>query len=215
MTSVPGAGRDHHGSPVRGAGTHLAAAAGFGDREAVNERDRVRLSKLLSYHLRHDPAGLGLTLAPGGWAPVEAVLAGLAKKGVRATIEGLREVVATSDKQRFALDATGAKIRANQGHSVDVDLQLRAVEPPEHLYHGTGAQTVPAILREGLLKQQRHHVHLSGDVETARKVGARHGRPAVLVVAAAAMRADGFEFYRADNGVWLTGHVPPRYLSAL
>lgn len=193
----------------------LAPASRFGDRGAVNERDRVRLSKLLSYHLRHDPAGLGLTLEAGGWAPVAAVLAGLAKKGVRATSEGLREVVATSDKQRFALDATGTKIRANQGHSVDVDLQLRAVEPPEHLYHGTGEKALAAILREGLLKRQRHHVHLSGDVETARKVGARHGRPAVLVVAAAAMRADGFEFFRADNGVWLIDHVPPRYLTPL
>lgn len=179
----------------------------------MNERDRVRLSKLLSYHLRHDPGGLGLTLEPGGWAPVEAVLAGCARKGVRVGVAELREVVASSDKQRFALDPDGTKIRANQGHSVDVDLQLRPTEPPAILYHGTGERAVAAILREGLRKQQRHHVHLSSDVDTARKVGARHGRPAVLRVDAAAMRAEGVQFFRADNGVWLVDHVPPRYLS--
>lgn len=181
----------------------------------METRDRVRISKFLAYHLRHDPGGLGLVLEPGGWVAVDVLLAACGRKGTRISRAQLEEVVRTSDKQRFAFDADGAKIRANQGHSVEVDLQLRAAEPPDRLYHGTGEQSVAAILREGLLKMGRHHVHLSGDVETARKVGARHGRPAVLVVAAAAMRAAGFEFLRAENGVWLVDHVPSSYLSRL
>lgn len=183
------------------------------DSRAVEGRERVRISKFLSYHLRHDPAGLGLQLAPGGWVEVEALLAACARKGVRVTRAQLAEVVATSDKQRFAFDASGQRLRANQGHSVEVDLELRPVEPPARLYHGTGESSVAAILREGLLRMERHHVHLSGDEDTARKVGGRHGRPAVLVVDAAAMQADGVVFYRAENGVWLVDHVPPRYLA--
>lgn len=182
---------------------------------AVEARDRVRISKFLSYHLRHDPAGLGLELGPGGWVEVEALLSACARKGTAITRAQLEEVVATSDKQRFGFDADKRKIRANQGHSVDVDLELRPVEPPARLFHGTAEATVAAILREGLLKMERHHVHLSGDEATARKVGGRRGRSVVLVVDAAAMRADGLVFFRADNGVWLVDHVPPRYLSRL
>lgn len=180
---------------------------------AVEARDRVRISKFLSYHLRHDPAGLGLVLETGGWVEVEALLAACARKGTRISRAQLDEVVATSDKQRFGFDAEKRKIRANQGHSVAVDLELAEAEPPAQLFHGTGEGTVAAILREGLLKMDRHHVHLSGDEATARKVGGRHGRPVVLVVDAAAMRADGVAFFRAANGVWLVDHVPPRYLS--
>ncbi|WAS97554.1 RNA 2'-phosphotransferase [Nannocystis punicea] len=174
---------------------------------------RVRLSKFLALHLRHDPAGLGLELEPGGWVTVEALLAACAHKRRPISRAQLEEVVQSSDKQRFAFDATKTKIRANQGHSVAVDLQLVPTTPPPVLYHGTGEGTVAAILREGLLKMRRHHVHLSADAVTAHKVGARHGRPAVLRVDAAAMAAAGFVFYRAENGVWLVDHVPPSYLS--
>lgn len=118
-----------------------------------------------------------------------------------------------SDKQRFSFDETKTRIRANQGHSATVDLQLEPQTPPHMLYHGTGEQSVPAILRSGLLKMLRHHVHLSRDMETARKVGMRHGRPVILVIAAAAMHQARFTFYCSDNGVWLVDEVPPKYLS--
>ncbi len=124
----------------------------------------------------------------------------------------LNEVVASNDKKRFSFDATGTLIRANQGHSVEVDLQLYAASPPDVLYHGTGQGAVEAILREGLCKMSRHHVHLSSDMTTARKVGARHGRPVVFTVDAAAMYRADHTFYCSENGVWLVDYVPPEYL---
>ncbi len=175
----------------------------------------VRVSKYLSLHLRHRPERLGLTLAEGGWVPVADLLAACSRDGFHITRKELNEVVRTSDKQRFAIDPTGTLIRANQGHSVAVDLQLEPVEPPAVLYHGTGAASVGAILTTGLDKRARHHVHLSADVATATKVGARHGRPVVLAVDAAAMRRAGHLFYRSANGVWLTECVPPEYLRQL
>ncbi len=178
--------------------------------------DLVRVSKFLSKHLRHDPAGLGLVLQPGGWVEVEALLAACAQRGMVISRAQLAEVVASSDKQRFALSDDGTQIRANQGHSVAVDLQLEpAEEVPAALYHGTAEAVVAVILREGLRRMDRHHVHLSADVETARKVGGRHGRPVVLVVDTAAMRAAGAVFYRSANGVWLTDAVAPGYLRTL
>ncbi len=123
--------------------------------------------------------------------------------------------MAWNDKNRFALDATGTLIRANQGHSVDIDLQLEPVEPPAVLYHGTGHGSADSIARQGLLRMSRHHVHLSPDPETARRVGARHGRPVIFTVDAAAMHQAGHLFYRSENGVWLVDHVPPEYLKRL
>jgi putative RNA 2'-phosphotransferase len=121
-------------------------------------------------------------------------------------------VVAQNDKQRFSFDETGECIRANQGHSVAVDLQLLPRDPPPLLYHGTGHGTADQVEREGLLRMRRHHVHLSPDVPTARRVGARHGRPVIFAVDAAAMAGEGFEFFCSENGVWLVDHVPPRFL---
>jgi len=181
----------------------------------VNDKRRVHVSKYLSRHLRHAPEDLGLTLEPGGWVPIEALLAGAAAAGFPITREELDEVVRTSDKQRFALDETGTKIRANQGHSVEVDLQLTPAEPPAELFHGTAERNVEAILRDGLRKMARHHVHLSPDTETATRVGQRHGKPVVLVVDAARLRADGHTFFRSANGVWLVDEVPAQYLRAL
>lgn len=172
----------------------------------------VRVSKYLSLHLRHQPERLGLTLAEGGWVPVADLLAACTCDGFPVTRAELDEVVRTSDKQRFAFDPTGTLVRANQGHSVAVDLQLEPAEPPALLYHGTGTTSVASILAAGLDRRARHHVHLSADVATATRVGARHGEPAVLVVDAAAMRRDGHLFYRSANGVWLTERVPPEYL---
>ena len=180
----------------------------------MNDRRRVHVSKFLSRHLRHAPADLGLTLEPGGWVPIDALLAGAAAAGSPITREELDEVVRSSDKQRFAVDETGTRIRANQRHSVEVDLQLEPAEPPAELFHGTAERNVEAILRDGLRKMARHHVHLSPDTQTATKVGQRHGKPVVLVVDAARMRADGHTFYRSANGVWLVDEVPARYIRA-
>jgi putative RNA 2'-phosphotransferase len=181
----------------------------------MNEKSRVRVSKFLSRHLRHAPEDLGLTLQPGGWVSVAELLAGCARAGLALTRDELREVIETSDKQRFSFDETGERVRANQGHSSEVDLQLEARVPPDVLYHGAPEGVVPAILAEGLKRMARHHVHLSPDVPTARKVGARRGRPVILEVDAAAMGRDGVVFYCSANGVWLVDEVPARYLRAL
>ena len=170
-------------------------------------------SKLLSLVLRHRPELVGLTLDEGGWVDVDDLLAGLAAYGRPMTRRQLEELVASSDKQRFALQ--GSRIRASQGHSVPVDLGLALAEPPAVLFHGTPDRFVEPILREGLRRGSRHHVHLSPDVETATRVGARRGRPRVLSVDAAAMALQGHVFLRSDNGVWLVDAVPPEFLTLL
>jgi len=181
----------------------------------MNHQQLVRTSKFLSRHLRHAPEDLGLTLEPGGWVRVDDLLAGCRRAGMALTREELDLVVRDNDKQRFSFDETGERIRANQGHSAPVDLQLEPVAPPEVLYHGTGHTTAGEVLRTGLRRMKRHHVHLSATVDTARVVGGRHGRPVVLVVDAAAMSKAGVPFYRSDNGVWLVDCVPPEYLRPL
>ncbi|HEX5595340.1 MAG TPA: RNA 2'-phosphotransferase [Micromonosporaceae bacterium] len=171
----------------------------------------VKLSRRLSYVLRHDPGRVGLVLDAAGWVPVRDVLAALSME--RAELEA---VVAGNDKQRFAVErgADGVeRIRANQGHSVKVDLELVPVTPPDRLYHGTNAAALESIRRTGLNRGRRHHVHLSADTDTARRVGARRGGAiVVLTVDAAAMVRDGHLFYRSANGVWLTDAVPVVYL---
>jgi putative RNA 2'-phosphotransferase len=178
----------------------------------MDDPRRVKASKYLAKHLRHQPERLGLTLRPGGWVAVEDLLAACAAHGFALSAAELREVVDKSDKQRFAFDPTGTLIRANQGHSVAVDLQLAPTVPPERLFHGTGAGSVESILRSGLERRSRHHVHLSPDAETARRVGMRHGRPVVLTVAAGEMARAGHVFFVSANGVWLVDAVPPGYL---
>ena len=178
-------------------------------------RRQVKVSKYLAKHLRHQPERLGLTLGAGGWVDVDELLAACAAAGFALSRAELDAVVAGSDKQRFAFDETSTLIRANQGHSVAVDLALEPVAPPAVLYHGTGHGAVTAILRDGLRAMGRHHVHLSPDVDTARRVGARHGRPVVLRVDAAAMAAAGHVFFCTANGVWLTDTGPPAYLHHL
>jgi putative RNA 2'-phosphotransferase len=174
--------------------------------------DDVKLSKRLSYVLRHDPGSIGLTLGEAGWVPVPDLLSALERDGVVVSRERLESLVARNDKQRFTIDAAQDRIRANQGHSVPVDLGLAAAVPPCRLYHGTAQRNVAAILAEGLLKGSRHAVHLSPDPGTARRVGTRHGSPVVLEVEAAAMHAAGYQFEVSDNGVWLTERVPPEFL---
>ncbi|MFF8591658.1 RNA 2'-phosphotransferase [Streptomyces sp. NPDC015220] len=176
----------------------------------MHERRAVKVSKYLSRHLRHQPGRIGLTLDEGGWVAIDALIAAAAAHGFRLTRDELAHVVATNDKRRFAID--GTRIRASQGHSVDVDLGLPPATPPPYLYHGTVARNVESIRAEGLRPMNRHDVHLSADRETATRVGARRGRPVVLSVDASAMHRDGHVFHVSANGVWLTKAVPPRYL---
>ena len=171
------------------------------------------ISKFLSYVLRHAPDSIGLSLDANGWAEVDDLLAKANAAGRRIDLAMLQAVVAENDKRRFTLSEDGRRIRAAQGHSIAVDLDLEPIEPPPRLYHGTATRNLDAILAEGLKPGRRQQVHLSLDPETARKVGERHGKPAVLSVDAAAMHQDGHRFFRADNGVWLTDSVPARYLS--
>jgi putative RNA 2'-phosphotransferase len=185
-----------------------------GRRAVVRSEKRSHwISRRLSYVLRHRPDSIGVALDGSGWVDVADLLAALASHGLRLTRAELDDVVRLSEKQRFAFDATGSRIRANQGHSVPVDLQLVPLQPPPELYHGTSERFIAAIMREGLTPRGRHHVHLSGDVETAHRVGARRRSPVVLRVDAAAMAAEGTRFYRTANGVWLVDTVPPRHLS--
>ncbi|RYG75129.1 RNA 2'-phosphotransferase [bacterium] len=172
----------------------------------------VKKSKWLSKHLRHQPERIGLELEEGGWVEVEKLLAAALQYNMKLSREQLEEVVNQNDKQRYSFDATGTKIRANQGHSVEVDLGLQPQTPPDLLFHGTGSQNRDTLLREGLRKMGRHHVHLSTDIGTAIKVGSRHGKPLVFVVDAAKMNEAGYAFYVSDNGVWLADEVPPEYL---
>ena len=173
----------------------------------------VKTSKFLSLVLRHDPGKIGLNLDAGGWAEVEELLAKLNDRGRALTFEELEHVVATNNKKRFAFNEDRTKIRASQGHSFDVELGLEPKVPPKVLFHGTATRNREPILQSGLLKQSRQHVHLSGDTETATKVAIRHGKPLILAVDAQQMHADELPFFQSENGVWLTDHVPAKYLS--
>ncbi|WP_433339068.1 RNA 2'-phosphotransferase [Spirillospora sp. CA-294931] len=179
----------------------------------MNERRTVRISKYLAKHLRHQPERLGITLDKAGWVPVAVLLDACARNGFPITRDELDHVVAVNDKRRYAFDDSGERIRASQGHSVPVDLDLPVVEPPAVLYHGTVGASLAAIKAEGLRPMNRQSVHLSPDRETAETVGARRGRPVILVVDAARMAADGHEFRVSANGVWLAPAVPPEYLN--
>ncbi|WP_210439751.1 RNA 2'-phosphotransferase [Nocardioides xinjiangensis] len=175
--------------------------------------DDVRTSKRLSYVLRHRPDSVGLTLDAHGWVAVDDLLAALAAAGSPLARADLDRVVGTNDKQRFEVDRAGDRIRARQGHSVEVDLALTPADPPPVLFHGTPARNLPSVLATGLDRRGRHHVHLSGDVDTARRVGRRRGDAVVLEVDAGAMVGAGATFWRTGNGVWLTDRVPPEHLS--
>lgn len=175
----------------------------------------TRLSKMLSFVLRHQPSAIGLVLDPSGWADTGDLIEKMNGHGYSLTVDLLHQVVATSDKKRFSFNEDGTRVRAAQGHSVEVDLQLQAVAPPPYLYHGTGRRAVASIQAGGLQKRKRHHVHLSADLETAVKVGRRHGAPKVFVVKSGDMHSDGYSFYLSENGVWLVDEVPPRYLVLL
>jgi putative RNA 2'-phosphotransferase len=174
--------------------------------------DLTRISKFLSLVLRHEPEKIGITLDENGWTDCQALVEAAGRHGKHFDQAILLKVVRSSDKQRFALSEDGHRIRANQGHSVKVDLALEAQTPPEHLYHGTVARFLDAIRETGLQKGERHHVHLSPELVTATKVGERRGQPIILTIRAAEMSAAGYPYYLSANGVWLTDAVPPEFI---
>ncbi len=175
--------------------------------------NKTKLSKFLSLVLRHKPEAIGLTLDSEGWVAVDDLLACLKSAGKTTNRRELEEVVAENNKQRFRFSEDGQRIRANQGHSIAVDLKLEPCTPPEKLYHGTATRFLSSIYADGLVPGSRQHVHLSGDRETAEVVGRRHGKPVILVVDAEAMHRDGKQFYISDNGVWLTDAVLPEFIA--
>ena len=181
----------------------------------MNTPVTVSTSKFLSLILRHQPEKIGLSLDANGWANLDDLLRLSAAKGRPLTRALIEEVVATNDKQRFAFNEDRSMIRASQGHSISVDLDLVPVAPPPVLFHGTATRFLESIQKQGLLKGKRQHVHLSPDAPTAVKVGQRHGKPVVLKVAAGRMQFEGHKFYRSANGVWLTDHVPPAFFAVV
>lgn len=172
-------------------------------------------SKFLSLVLRHAPERIGIVLDEHGWTDVDTLIAKAKAAGIALDRTTLLEIIRTSDKQRFTLSVDGTRVRAAQGHSVGIDLDLLPAVPPSVLFHGTARTNVDAILAEGLKPGRRRHVHLSPDEETAHRVGMRHGAPVIFRVDTARMHADGLIFWQADNGVWLTDVVAPAYLRFL
>lgn len=179
----------------------------------MSDKQQQALSKLLSFTLRHRPETLGIKLDKSGWADIDLLLAALQQRGNNITKNELINLVVHNDKQRFAVNENQTRIRANQGHSVQVDLGLEPMEPPAQLFHGTAERFLESIFKQGLKKMNRHHVHLSGNYATAHEVGARYGKPVVLIVNTAHMVNDGYSFYLSGNGVWLTDYVPVQYLA--
>ena len=169
-------------------------------------------SKFISLILRHKPEAVGITLDEHGWANVDELIVGI-NKTYPLTMEELEEIVRTDNKQRYSFNEDKTLIRANQGHSIPVDVELPEKLPPELLYHGTGVKYTESINEQGLIPKSRLYVHLSSDYDTAMKVGQRHGKPFVYLVKAGKMAADGYRFYLSVNGVWLTKKVPVEYLS--
>lgn len=171
------------------------------------------VSRFLSLVLRHKPEVIGITLDRAGWVDVEVLLEQLAKHNKVVTRAELERIVEEDDKKRYVLSEDGRRIKAAQGHSVDVELELKSETPPLTLYHGTVERFLPEIRKDGLRKMSRHHVHLSKDAETATSVGARRGEAIILQVAAKHMHNEGYKFFLTENGVWLTDHVPPQYIA--
>lgn len=173
--------------------------------------DLTKTSRFISMILRHKPEAVGITLDEHGWASVEALISGV-KQTSPFSMEILEEIVETDEKQRYSFNEDKSKIRANQGHSVKVDVELQTMEPPQFLYHGTGQKYAESIDENGLVSKSRLYVHLSEDIDTAVTVGSRHGKPVVYRVKSEKMQEDGYVFYKSVNGVWLVKSVPAEYL---
>lgn len=177
--------------------------------------DKTNLSKFIALILRHKPDTVGITLDEHGWASVSELISGINACGNEIDMQTLEEIVAEDEKQRYSFNSDKTKIRANQGHSVNVDVELKKAVPPETLFHGTGEKFVSSIKSEGLKSKSRLYVHLSKDRETAVKVGSRHGKPVVFEVNSGEMSRNCFEFFLSENDVWLTKIVPAEYLREL
>ncbi len=173
--------------------------------------NKKKVSKFISYILRHNPGQIGVVLEKGGWANTNDLIENI--EGLDLDI--LKEIVSEDKKSRYSFKDGFDKIRANQGHSIDVDLGLEPITPPDVLYHGTSTKTLEPIMESGVMKMSRHHVHLSKDIETAEAVGSRHGRLVLLSVDSKKMYEDGIEFYLSDNGVWLTDYIDFKYCTVL
>ena len=186
----------------------------------ATKEENVKLSRFLSKILRHQPEIIGIEIErTGAWADVNALMAGInAKSKYHIDRPLLEAIVAADSKGRYRFNADGTKIRANQGHSIDVVIEMEHRQPPEFLYHGTAWRFMQSITAKGLLPGSRNYVHLSPDYETAVKVGYRHSKPeqpVVLKIHAAQMAADGYDFMISDNGVWQIEHVPPQYFEMI
>lgn len=179
-------------------------------------KDKESISKFLSYVLRHNPGSIYLTMDKNGWVEINELISHADKyKNIHLTDEILRDIVDTNDKKRFAVDEANNRIRASQGHSIDIDLGLESRVPPDILYHGTAGRFLDAILKDGLKAMSRQHVHLSKDEKTAVTVGKRHGKPVVLEILAGEMYKKDFVFYLSDNQVWLVDSVPREYIRVM
>jgi putative RNA 2'-phosphotransferase len=181
----------------------------------LSEKENQHFSKLLSFILRHHPESAGVELDANGWTDTSLLVKNINAREPGFNLEILQFIMSTNSKKRFGFNEDGSKIRANQGHSIEIQLQLPEREPPETLFHGTAEKNIPSILQTGLQKIERHHVHLSVDRETAKAVGARYGKPVVLTVQSGKMHSEGYKFYLSDNAVWLTEAVPPAFLPNL
>lgn len=181
----------------------------------MKENNNENISKFLSLVLRHKPETIGIDLDENGWTNVQILIEKLNQNNFTVDLETLKNIVATNNKKRFAFNQDNSLIRANQGHSISIELGLKEQMPPDVLLHGTAERFAESILKTGLIKQQRQHVHLSTNIETAKSVGARHGKPIIFEIAAKKMFEDGFIFYVSDNGVWLTDNVPVKYISTI
>ena len=178
----------------------------------MTDKETIRTSKFLSLVLRHEPERVGLKLGEAGWVSVDELLLAVNRTGLALALEDLKHIVATSDKKRFAFSYDGRRIRASQGHSVEVDLQYLPQMPPEILYHGTATRFLDGIRKDGLQKMERHDVHLSAETKVTIQVGGRHGKPVLLTIRAGEMHRAGHMFRCSANGVWLVDHVPPQFI---
>lgn len=178
----------------------------------MNNKQTVKVSKFMSFALRHDPKAAGITLDSNGWVKVSELIKAIKNHGYSVNLKDIEFVVENNDKKRFQI--VGDKIRASQGHSVDIDLNLTPTKPPKFLYHGTALKNVDSIYENGINSGNRQHVHLSVDRETAVKVGSRHGKPYIFIIDSEKMYEDGVDLYISENGVWLVKSVERKYISS-
>lgn len=178
-------------------------------------KEDMKISKFISLVLRHKPDEIGLTLDEYGYVNTSDLIKGLNRKGYKVTVSDIERIVAEDDKQRYSFNYDKNKIKANQGHSIQVNLELQAIDPPEVLYHGTSTRFSESIYNEGIRKQGRQYVHLSADLETAAKVGKRHGELVIFKISSEQMCKDGYKFFLSENNVWLTDYVPAKYIKIL